>query len=204
MAEKKSSRKIILPIILGAIVIGGLIYGGSEYIYSLHHETTDDAQIDGDINPVVTRVTGYVDSIFFEENQLVKKGQVLVKLDDRDLAIKVEQAQAALDNAIAGVSVARANVSTTQANNGAVQANVENAKIKVWKATQDYNRYESLLHDGSITQQQFDAARAEKESAEAQLRLAEKQLTTGQVQTECNFRTNWRCAINGSVKAGRP
>ncbi|MEO6167273.1 MAG: biotin/lipoyl-binding protein, partial [Chitinophagales bacterium] len=183
MSENKKSRKLILPIILGIIVIGGAGYGINEYIYSLHHVNTDDAQIDSDISPVVTRVTGYVDSIFFEENQVVKKGQLLIKLDERDLRIKVEQAQAALDNAIANVSVAKANVSTTQAINNASQANVENAKIMVWKATQDFNRYQNLLADQSVTQQQYDAAKAEKESAEAQLKLAEKQLTTGTVQT---------------------
>lgn len=188
MAENKKSRKLILPLILGIIAIGGSAYGISEYIYSLHHVNTDDAQIDSDISPVVTRVTGYVDSIFFEENQIVKKGQVLIKLDERDLLIKVEQAQAALDNAIANVSVAQANVSTTQANNNASQASIENAKIEVWKATQDFNRYQNLLADQSITQQQFDAAKAEKESAEARLQLAQKQLTTGTVQTNATTR----------------
>lgn len=183
MSEPKKSRKLVLPIILGMIVIGGVGYGISQYIYSLHHEYTDDAQIDSDISPVVSRVTGYVDSIFFEENQVVKKGQVLIKLDERDLRIKVEQAQAALDNALANVSVAKANVTTTQATNSASQANIENAKIKVWKATQDFTRYQNLLTDKSVTQQQFDAAKADKESAEAQLKLAEKQLNTGTVQT---------------------
>ncbi|HUM46411.1 MAG TPA: HlyD family secretion protein [Chitinophagales bacterium] len=188
MAENKKSRKLILPLILGIIVIGGSAYGVSEYIYSLHHVNTDDAQIDSDISPVVTRVTGYVDSIFFEENQMVKKGQVLIKLDDRDLRIKLEQAQAALDNAVANVAVAQANVSTTQASNNASQASIENAKIDVWKATQDFNRYQNLLADQSITQQQFDAAKAEKESAEARLQLAQKQLTTGTVQTNATSR----------------
>ena len=183
MAENKRSRKIILPIILGAIVLGGAGYGINTYVYSWHHEYTDDAQIDGNISPVVSRVTGYVDSVLFEENQLVNKGQLLIMLDDRDLEIKVQQAQASLDNASAGVTVANANVSTSEASSSASEANVENAKIKVWKATQDYNRYQNLLNDHSITAQQFDAAKAEKESAEAQLALAEKQLKTGKVQT---------------------
>ncbi|MEP7128238.1 MAG: HlyD family secretion protein [Chitinophagales bacterium] len=183
MSEAKKSRKIVLPIILGIIAIGGIGYGINEYIYSLHHEYTDDAQIDSDISPVVSRVTGYVDSIFFEENQLVKKGQVLIRLDDRDLRIKVEQAQAALDNANANVLVAKANVSTSHASNDAAMANIENAKINVWKATQDFNRYQNLLADKSVTQQQYDAVKAEKESAESRLQLAQKQLTTGTVQT---------------------
>lgn len=182
--KASKSRRIILPVILGIIVAGGIGYGISQYFYSLHHEYTDDAQVDSDISPVVTRVTGYVDSIYFEENQPVKKGQLLIKLDDRDLRIKVQQSQAALDNAMANVTVARANLTASHAGNDAAKANVENAKIKLWKATQDFQRYQNLLADKSTTQQQFDAAKAEKESAEAQLQLAEKQLATGNVQTK--------------------
>lgn len=183
MSERKKSRKLVLPVILGIIVVGGIIYGISQIVYSMHHEYTDDAQIDSDISPVVSRLTGYVDSIFFEDNQPVKQGQLLIKLDDRDLQIKVEQAKAALNNALANVAVAKANVSTTQANNDAAMANIENAKIKVWKTTQDYNRYQNLLADKSVTQQQFDAAKAEMESANAQLQLAQKQYKSGKVQT---------------------
>lgn len=182
--KSRKPGKIILPVILGIIVAGGIGYGISQYIFSIHHEYTDDAQVDSDISPVVTRVTGYVDSIYFEDNQPVKQGQVLVKLDDRDLRIKVEQAKAALENALANVAVAKANVAASQAGNDAAVANVENAKVKLWKATQDFNRYQNLLEDKSITQQQYDAAKADKESAAAQLQLAQKQLATGTVQTK--------------------
>ena len=182
MAENKRSRKIILPIVLGLVLLGGIGYGIREYIYSRHHEDTDDAQIDGDISPVVARVTGFVDSVKFEENHLVKKGQILLILDDRDLQIKVQQAQAALDNAVANVAVVKANVSTAENSYAATQANIENTKVGLWKATEDFNRYQNLLKDRSVTQQQFDAIRAEKESAEAQLQLAQKQAATSQVQ----------------------
>ena len=91
MAETKGSgRKKILPIIFSLIIIGGLSYGVVEYIYSLHHVTTDDAQVDGDISPVNARVSGYIKDIFFIENQSVKEGDTLVKIDDRDLQLKVE------------------------------------------------------------------------------------------------------------------
>jgi membrane fusion protein (multidrug efflux system) len=183
MAETKKSRKKILPIILGIILLGGLGYGANTYIYSLHHEDTDDAQIDGDISPVVSRVTGYVDSIFFEENQLVKKGDVLIRLDNRDLQIKVQQAQAALDNSIASVSVTKANVSTAQATSNSSKANVENAKIRVWQATQDFNRYQNLLNDHSITQQQYEQALAGKQTTEKQLTILEEQKKQAQQQT---------------------
>ncbi|HNP47437.1 MAG TPA: HlyD family secretion protein [Bacteroidia bacterium] len=182
--EKNSKKNKMLPIILGLVVLVAVYFGVTKYVYALHHEDTDDAQIDGDISPVLARVAGYVNEIRFEENQPVNKGDTLVKLDDRDLRIKVEQAQAAVENAAAGVSVASANVTTAQANAETAKFSVESAKVRVWKATQDFSRYENLLKDKAVTQQQFDAAKAEKESAEAQLSVAVKQLSAAGMQVE--------------------
>lgn len=180
--DKKSNGKKILPILLGLVIILAVYFGISKYVYSLHHEDTDDAQVDGDISPVLARVPGYVSEIRFEENQVVKKGDTLVKLDDRDLRIKVEQANAAVENALAGVSVAKANVATAQANFETAKSSIETAKVRVWKATQDYTRYENLLKEKAIAKQQFDVAKAEKESAEAQLTVVAKQQSAASMQ----------------------
>jgi len=182
MSNKRNFKKQLLPIILITIVLVGVGYGIKEYIFSLHHEVTDDAQVDGDISPVSARVSGYIDTILFRENQQVKRGDTLVKIDDRDLQLKVEQAQAALDNAVANVAVVKANISTAQASINTTETNVENAKIKVWKTTQDYNRYESLQNERSITQAEFDAAKADKLSAESSLDAAKKQLDVTKAQ----------------------
>src|SRR3954466_11777993 len=103
--EPKKKPNRVIPIILGIVLIAGIIFGIKEYIYYSKHIDTDDAQIDGDISPVVARVGGYVDRIFFEENGHVDKNQVLVKLDDLDYKVKVEQALAAQSGASAGIGV---------------------------------------------------------------------------------------------------
>jgi membrane fusion protein (multidrug efflux system) len=77
--EPKKKPNRVLPIILGIVLIGGIIFGIKEYIYFSKHVDTDDAQIDGDISPVVARVGGYVDSIYFQENEHVNADQVLVR-----------------------------------------------------------------------------------------------------------------------------
>jgi membrane fusion protein (multidrug efflux system) len=76
--ETKKKNKIV-PIILGVLLVIGAIFGTKEYLYYSKHVDTDDAQIDGDISPVVARVGGYVKEIKFEENTTVKEGDVLVK-----------------------------------------------------------------------------------------------------------------------------
>src|SRR3954463_8223234 len=121
--SKKSPRKKILPIVLTLIIISSAAFGITKYIYSAHHEDTDDAQVDADISPVLARVSGYVNEIRFEDNQHVNAGDTLIKLDDRDLRIKVQQAEAALANANAMLPVAKANVATSQANLETVKSN---------------------------------------------------------------------------------
>lgn len=174
--KKKSASKRILPILLIIIITGGIIFGIKEIIFYTHYETTDDAQIDGDISPVVTRASGYVKEILFQDNQYVNKGDTLVILDDKDYRIKLEQAMAALEAAKSGVGVSSSNVNATKAHVPPAQANVEAAEAKLWKVQQDFSRYKNLLAGQAITQAQFDAIKAEKEAAEAQLAAAKKQV----------------------------
>ncbi|GAA4310806.1 HlyD family secretion protein [Compostibacter hankyongensis] len=174
--KRRISPKKIVPVILGLVLVFGIIFGIKEYIYYQHYVTTDDAQIDGDISPVVARVSGYVKDIRFRDNQFIHAGDTLVVIDDRDYRIKLEQANAALDAARANVSVSRSNVSSVSANVPPAQANVAAAESRLWKVTQDYNRYLNLLKDHAITQSQFDEVKAAKDAAEAELAAAKKQV----------------------------
>ena len=171
--ETKKKPNKVLPIILGIVLIGGLIFGVKEYIYFSKHVDTDDAQIDGDISPVVARVNGYVDSITFEENTHVDKGQMLVKIDDRDYKLKVEQAQAAQTGASANIGVGQSQISTTAATSSSAKADVTSAAARLDKVRKDYARYANLVQDGSVTRQQFDQAKADLEVAQANYSAAQ-------------------------------
>ena len=186
--ETKKKSKVV-PIILAVLIIAGAIFGIKEYLYYSVHVDTDDAQIDGDISPVVARVGGYVNQIMFEENTRVTEGQVLVRLDESDFKVKLEQAEAGQKGASAGVGVSQSQIAATSANTSTARANIAAAKVKLNLAQKDYDRYANLVKDGSVTQQQFDQAKAEKESAEAaytaskdQLEAAVKQVGTTQSQ----------------------
>jgi membrane fusion protein (multidrug efflux system) len=175
-------RNPVFPIILGLLVVAGAWFGISKYNYGLHHEDTDDAQVSADISPVIPRVAGYVMDARVKDNQRVKKGDTLLVLDNRDYVIKVEQAEAALQiaqtnlgNAKAVTSAARANIATSQASVGTVDAQIEAAKVNLWRATQDFERYENLIKDHSITQQQYEQASAAKQSAEKQVAILQEQ-----------------------------
>ena len=180
--EPKKKPNKVLPIILGIILIAGVIFGIKEYIYYGKHVDTDDAQVDGDISQVVSRVSGYVDSIYFEENQHVTKGQELVKIDDRDYRVRLEQAQAAQSGASAGVNVGQSQIFANAANSAAAKAQVTSAAARLDKVNKDYQRYANLVKDGSITRQQFDQAKADLEVAQANYQAAKDQYKAAQEQ----------------------
>ncbi|MBV4359149.1 HlyD family secretion protein [Pinibacter aurantiacus] len=188
--EQPKKRNFGFIIVLAALVIGGGTFGISKYVHGQHHEETDDAQIDANISPVIPRVSGYVTEVRAKDNQIVKKGDTLIILDNRDLLIKVEEAEAALLGAKSNLSVAeattnasKANIVTSQASITTADAQIEAAKVNVWRATQDYERYANLIKDHSITQQQYEQALAAKQTAERQLQVLVEQKNAAAKQT---------------------
>lgn len=188
--EAPKKRSNVFVIVLALLVVLGGWFGISKYIHGQHHEETDDAQIDAYISPVIPRVSGYVKEVRVKDNQLVKKGDTLMILDDRDLQLKVDQAQAALTTAQSNLGVAqastnasRANIASTQAGVSTIDAQIEAAKVSVWRASQDYNRYSNLIKDHSITQQQYEQALAAKQTAERQLQVLQQQKNQASQQT---------------------
>jgi membrane fusion protein, multidrug efflux system len=183
-------RNPVFMIILILLVIVGAWFGISKWNYSKHHEDTDDAQVSADISPVIPRVGGYVKEVMVKDNQMVKKGDTLLVIDDRDYRIKLEEAEAALQTAQSNLSsaqastnAAKANIATSQASVGTVDAQIDAAKVNVWRTSQDYERYANLIKDHSITQQQYDQALAAKQSAERQLNILQEQKKQAAQQT---------------------
>jgi len=186
----KKKRSKVFIIVLGLLIIVGAWFGLTKYFHSLHHEETDDAQVEGNIAPVVARVGGYVQKVFVKDNQFVHKGDTLLIIDQRDLQIILEKANAALITAESNLKVAEANthaasqnIHTTKAAEATANAQIEAAKVNVWRATQDYNRFANLIKDHSITQQQFEQAQAAKELAEKNLQVLIDQRNQATAQT---------------------
>ncbi|MCX6310321.1 MAG: HlyD family secretion protein [Bacteroidetes bacterium] len=178
----KRKKKKTAPIILSVVVLIGAIYAIKTYMYNQHHETTEDAQIEGNISPVLPRISGYVNEIRFEDNTFVHKGDTLIVLDDRDLHIKVLQAQAALENARANVEVVKANNGSATAAVSTAKSNIDLANVKVLKTKEDFDRADALLKQHATTQSQFDNVKAERDAALTQLDVAKKQMDALQKQ----------------------
>ncbi|WP_035673288.1 HlyD family secretion protein [Flavobacterium sp. 83] len=180
MEKKKTNTKFII-ILVALIVLGGT-YGTYKYMHSLSHEETDDAQIEKNMNPIIPKVPGYVDKVYIKDNDFVKKGDTLFTIDKRDYQLKIDEANAALlaaegnfEVSKADIGSALANISVSDANVQSAGGNIETAKIRLGRISNDYNRYENLYKNHSITKQQYEQALAAKQEAESQIRILQQQ-----------------------------
>lgn len=188
-AEPKKRSKVFL-IILIIMILGGAWFGITKYHYAQHHEDTDDAQVEADIIPVIPRVSGYVQEVRVKDNQQVHKGDTLIIIDNRDYKMALMEAEAALATAKSNVAASRANtaaarsgIATSRQGVSTIDAQIAAAQVNVTRTTQDFNRYQNLIQDHSITQQQFEQAQAAKELAERQLGILQQQKKQASTQT---------------------
>jgi len=179
--EKTSTKKkFLLPI---AVVIGLFIlfWGFQKWSYGRSHQSTDNAQVDGHIVPVLAKVGGYVKTVGVNENDHVKAGQLLVQLDDDDYTVRLQQAQADLAAAEAtagggGFSgQAQAQVQSATGQRAALDAQIGAARANANKADADLARARELVAKQIISKQQLDAAQASADVAHANLIAAERQ-----------------------------
>jgi membrane fusion protein (multidrug efflux system) len=180
MEKKKSNAKFI--IILLVLILAGGTYGISKYLHSQAHEETDDAQIEKNMNPIIPRVSGYINKVYVKDNDFVKKGDTLFTIEKRDYQLKIEEANATYIGAESGYDVAKedigsalASIAVSDANVQTAGGNIETAKIRLGRATSDYVRYENLYKNHSITKQQYEQALAAKQEAENQVRILQQQ-----------------------------
>jgi membrane fusion protein (multidrug efflux system) len=140
-----ANRKRIIPII-AVLVLAGLLWFGKQWWYGRAHESTDNAQVDGHLVPVLAKVGGYVQAVSVQENDSVKEGQVLVRIDSSEYAVRLQQANAEL----AAARAARD------------------------KAIADLGRMRELAAKQIVSSQQLDAAVAAADAANANLQALER------------------------------
>jgi len=176
--------------IVAAVVILLLVGGAFLWHYYSVRESTDDAQIDGHINPISPRVTGTVLNVLHDDNQVVQAGTLLVELDPKDYEVAVDRARADLANAQANATAANVGVPLTQTTSSSqlvaadagvktAQRDIETAKAKLndaqanfAKTSADLKRMEMLIAKDEVSHQQYDSAVAANNSAKANVDAA--------------------------------
>jgi membrane fusion protein, multidrug efflux system len=187
-----SRRKRIPLIVAGVLVLALGTWGVRRYLYSRHHVSTDNAQVDSHITLIAPRIAAFVSRILVDDNQHVNVGDTLVTLDDRDLKVKLQQAEADLQAAEAAVGTkGRAGQATSEfqasrAQAASLDAAVIAAEADNKKAAADVERYRKLADQKIISAQQFDAAVAAAQAAAANLEAARRQASAGGSQVSAS------------------
>lgn len=183
-APGRSRRKFVLPIV-GVLVLLGLAWGVKAWMYAHVHESTDDAQVDGHIIPVLAKVGGYITTVTVQDNDSVRAGKVLAKIDDAEYRVRLAQAEAELAAARAAAGSgqrtgqAQAAVATAESQSAALEAQIAAARATEEKALADLKRVQELAAKHIVSQQQLDAAQAAARAATANLRAVERQAAAG-------------------------
>lgn len=186
---KHRTKKILSYIITLAVIVTAGIWVASKFIHIGDVEFTDNAQIQRQIVPVNSRVQGYISEIRFKEYEQVKKGDTLVIIDDADMRLRVAQARADYQNAIAGRSVADRSVGVASANVAVSEASISEAKILMENAAVDLERYRKLLDKDAVTRQQYDRAETDYKAKKARYEmLARQRSATSSVAEETRQR----------------
>src|SRR6476619_5032714 len=95
----RPKRRRLPLLIVGVLVLALGAWALQRYLYSRHHVTTENAQVDGHITVIAPRISAFVSRVLVDDNQHVTGGDTLVVLDDRDLRVRLEQAEAELRDA---------------------------------------------------------------------------------------------------------
>ncbi|MBD5221414.1 MAG: HlyD family secretion protein [Bacteroidales bacterium] len=169
------SKKIISYILTLIVVVAAAFGIGGKFLHLGNVEYTDNATINQHIVPINSRVQGYIKEIRFNEYEPVKKGDTLVIIDDADMVLRVAQARADYQNALAGRGVASRSVNVASANVAVNEASLAEAEVVMRLAATELERYGKLLEKDAVTRQQYDGVKTDYEAKKARYEMLARQ-----------------------------
>ena len=206
---KRNGRRPFLALI-GVVAVLALGFGAYAFA-TRNQESTDDAQVEGDVVALAARVAGPVLRVPVSDNQAVKKGDLLIEIDPTDYLVRLKQSEAELDaaraqwqsaqaqeriveaNSTGGLSAAKAQVSGSavsargaDAQVNAARAALAKAEAEAERAATNFKRFAGLLPDGAVSQSEYDNARAAHDSAQAAVAQAQAQLAAAEDQKQAS------------------
>ena len=166
--------------VLGALAVVGIAFGVARWRWGLTHVSTDDAQVEGHVIPTLARVAGYVQEVPVIENQRVRAGDLLVRLDDSEFRARLAQADADLQAALAvGGDGKRENTGRTgqaEAMIAAARAEVARSEANATRAQQEEVRTKELASRGIVSPSELETAVSNSAAAAAAVEAAKKQV----------------------------
>jgi membrane fusion protein (multidrug efflux system) len=218
--EAEKPKRQLSPRAKGILLVIAIVLAVLLLVLFIHHETTgkyqqetNDAQIEADAVTVAPRVNGYVTAVLVENNQDVKAGQVLARIDPRTYATQAAQAEASIAQALAGADNARAGIQEQYAAIDQSRAQLVNARAKASYDADQVTRYAPLAAAGAETREhlaQLRSAAAQSAAAAAaqaaaleaqQRRIGTMQAQVRQAQAQAQGARAQLAAANVDVSA---
>ncbi len=193
--SERSARNRHLRVILSVVALVLLVVGGiwlMRYLsFGRYQESTNDAYLQADAITVSPKISGYVERVFVEDNQVVRAGQPLVQIDPRDYRAQAAQSQAQIDVANANASGVEAQIAEQRAAIDQARAQLATALADAAFAAREVTRYRPLAASGAETRERLSqlenqaaTARGKADQARAQLTSAEQRVGTLRAQVQ--------------------
>jgi len=185
-ATKAKARLTFKQLALVALAcVGGLAASGYGYYWWTNGrfiETTDDAYVGGNVTPISPHISGFIAEIPVTDNQRVNAGQVLLRLDDRDVRAAADHAEAILKQRTAMLASLRAKYALQQSTIQQAAADLEAKTAQADFAKLDAERYRTLANSDAGSRQNAERTRAQDQAARAAVASAQAALTAGNQQ----------------------
>lgn len=170
----------------GVLVIVGLCtayFAFNKISHALTYESTDNAQIESNAIPVLSRVPGYIKNFSLLDYQAINKGDTLAIIDDSEYVLAVKQAEADLLAAKADLSNAEAQLPTIGSDQAVASAGISVEEVTLQQAKRDVDRDQALFEEGSITRRQFERSQSAYQRAVQMLISSKSKLKQASTQT---------------------
>ncbi len=176
--------RIVLFSVLGALAIAGLIFGVRWLVYGRYIESTDDAYLRADTVTVSPRVNGYIDQIYVIDNQFVKVGDPLVRIDLRNYQAALSQQDATVDARGADIKAAENQIAQQGATVEQARAQLVGAEAAAKFAGDEAERFKGLRDQGVETDERYAQAANDRNQADASVLGAQANVKVSQRQLE--------------------
>jgi len=186
-----SPRKKALTALAAVVVLGGLGWAAYDYLVAGHYESTDNAYVQGNVIQITPQIGGTVVGLMADDTDFVKAGQTLVQLDPADARVALDQAEAALAQAVRQTRTLYANNASLSAQVALRNAEVSKAGSDIARAADDLGRRQSLAGNGAVSKEELSHAQTQLANAKSALAAAQagvlaarEQLGSNQALTE--------------------
>ena len=184
-------KRVIVPAITAVIfLIAGIYFT----IHSFFYQGTDDAFVEGHIVSIAPRVSGPVKQLLIDDNQPVKKGQLLLVIDPNDYETALKQKEAQLAEAKASLNIAEQQITHSEAQLKQSAQDITSAESKLDFAQKDFDRYSNMFKAGIASKQEYDhsktaltVAKSEHKSALEQEKASQAMLQSSQAKHEATL-----------------